>query len=192
MSSQDLSSRGRSPLSLILLFGATLGAYWPIRLHALYAELARSTPRPTRLTPRAAVLLAVTPLVNLVALAYFAIDLPRATRRVTGRDTEVLSILLLLPAAGGVAAALLCARALKLNPQSAEVHVAAGQGFSMEQRYAEAAAEFERAIESQPTLFDAYYYYARACFKSGALKNRCSCSSKRKVSDRRTTILLTW
>ena len=62
------------------------------------------------------------------------------------------------------------ARALKLNPQSAEVHVAAGQGFSMEQRYAEAAAEFERAIELEPTLFDAYYYYARACFKSGALE----------------------
>lgn len=114
MSSQDLSSRGRSPLSLILLFGATLGAYWPIRLHALYAELARSTPRPTRLTPRAAVLLAVTPLVNLVALAYFAIDLPRATRRITGRDTEVLSILLLLPAAGGVAAALLLGLSLPL------------------------------------------------------------------------------
>ena len=57
------------------------------------------------------------------------------------------------------------ARALKLNPQSAEVHVAAGLGSSMEQRYAEAAAEFERAIELEPTLFDAYYYYARACFK---------------------------
>jgi adenylate cyclase len=62
------------------------------------------------------------------------------------------------------------ARALKLDPQSAEVHVAAGQGFSMEQRYAEAAAEFERAIELEPTLFDAHYYYARACFKSGDLE----------------------
>jgi adenylate cyclase len=61
-------------------------------------------------------------------------------------------------------------RALKLDPQSAEAHVAAGQGLSMEQRYADAAAEFEQAIELDPTLFDALYYYARSCFKSGDLE----------------------
>ena len=63
-----------------------------------------------------------------------------------------------------------CARALKLDPQSAEAHVAAGQGLSMEQRYDDAAAEFERAIELDPTFFDAHYYYARSCFKSGDLE----------------------
>ncbi len=57
--------------------------------------------------------------------------------------------------------------ALQLDPQLAEAHVAAGQVFSMEQRYAEAAMAFERAIELDPTFFDAYYYYARSCFKSG-------------------------
>jgi adenylate cyclase len=62
------------------------------------------------------------------------------------------------------------ARALNLDPKSAEAHVAAGQGLSMEQRYADAAAEFERAIELDPTLFDAHYYYARSCFKSGNLE----------------------
>ncbi len=62
------------------------------------------------------------------------------------------------------------ARALKLNPQSAEAHVAAAQGLSMEQRYTDAAAEFERAIELDPTLFDAHYYYARSCFKGGDLE----------------------
>ena len=62
------------------------------------------------------------------------------------------------------------ARALKLDPQSAEAHVAAGQGFSTERRYAKAATEFERAIELDPTLFDAYYYYARSCFKQGDLE----------------------
>ena len=62
------------------------------------------------------------------------------------------------------------ARALKLDPHLAEAHVAAGQGFSMEKRYADAAKEFERAIELEPTLFDAHYYYARACFKSGDLE----------------------
>jgi adenylate cyclase len=62
------------------------------------------------------------------------------------------------------------AHALKLDPESAEAHVAAGQGLSMEQRYADAAKEFERAIELDPTLFDAYYYYGRSCFKSGDLE----------------------
>jgi len=40
----------------------------------------------------------------------------------------------------------------------------------MEQRYGEAAMEFERAIELDPTLFDARYYYGRACFKGGELE----------------------
>jgi adenylate cyclase len=40
----------------------------------------------------------------------------------------------------------------------------------MEQRYDDATAEFERAIELDPTLFDAHYYYARSCFKSGELE----------------------
>src|SRR5436190_7039088 len=66
------------------------------------------------------------------------------------------------------------ARALKLDPQSAEAHVAAAQGLSMQQRYADAAAEFERAIELDPTLFDAHYYYARSCFKSGDLEKSLS------------------
>jgi adenylate cyclase len=61
-------------------------------------------------------------------------------------------------------------RALELDPELAEAHVAAGQGLSMEQRYADATAAFERAIELDPTLFDAYYYYARSCFKAGDLE----------------------
>src|SRR5437764_1311795 len=65
-------------------------------------------------------------------------------------------------------------RALRLDPQSAEAHVAAAQGLSMEQRYADAAAEFERALELDPTLFDAHYYYARSCFKSGDLEKSLS------------------
>ena len=62
-------------------------------------------------------------------------------------------------------------RALELAPELAEAHVAAGQGLSMDQRYAEAAVEFERAIELDPALFDGYYYYARSCFKAGDLEN---------------------
>ena len=74
------------------------------------------------------------------------------------------------------------ARALKLDPKSAEAHVAAGQGLSMEQRYADATAEFERAIELDPTLFDALYYYARSCFKSGDLeKSLCLFQQAQRV-----------
>src|SRR5262249_15959837 len=62
------------------------------------------------------------------------------------------------------------ARALNLDPKSAEAHVAAAQGLSMEQHYEDATAEFERAIQLDPTLFDAHYYYARSCFKSGHLE----------------------
>ena len=61
-------------------------------------------------------------------------------------------------------------RALKLDPNSAEAHVAVAQGLSMEQNYADAAEKFERAIELDPTLFDAHYYYGRSCFKSGDLE----------------------
>src|SRR5947199_8214578 len=43
-------------------------------------------------------------------------------------------------------------RALELDPELADAHVAAGQSFSMEQRYSEASAAFERAIELDPTL----------------------------------------
>src|SRR5881392_1263732 len=43
------------------------------------------------------------------------------------------------------------ARALKLDPHLAEAHVAAGQGFSMEKRYDDAARAFDRAIELDPT-----------------------------------------
>jgi len=70
------------------------------------------------------------------------------------------------------------ARALELDPELADAHVAAGQSFSMEQRYSEATAEFDGAIELDPTLFDAYYYYARSCFKAGNLKKALSLFEK--------------
>jgi DNA-binding beta-propeller fold protein YncE len=94
------------------MFALTLGAYWPIRLFLTYAQLGETPPRPTRLTPRGALVLVLLPLVNLLAPAYLAIDLPRALRRLRrpdaeGPDPEILSILLLLPAAGGIALAIL-------------------------------------------------------------------------------------
>ena len=57
--------------------------------------------------------------------------------------------------------------ALKLNPNSAEAHVSAGQALAIQRRFAEAAIAFERAIEEDPTLFEAYYLYGRVLFESG-------------------------
>ena len=60
--------------------------------------------------------------------------------------------------------------ALKLDPNLAEAHVAAGQALAIQRRFTEAATEFERAIELDPTLFDAYYLYGRVLFESGEVE----------------------
>ena len=57
--------------------------------------------------------------------------------------------------------------ALKLNPNSAEAHVSVGQALAIKRRYADAAIAFDRAIEEDPTLFEAYYLYGRVLFESG-------------------------
>jgi adenylate cyclase len=57
--------------------------------------------------------------------------------------------------------------ALKLDPNSAEAHVSAGQALAIQRRFSEAAVEFERAIKEDPTLFEAYYLYGRVLFESG-------------------------
>ena len=60
-------------------------------------------------------------------------------------------------------------RALDLAPDLAESHVARGCALSLSRRYEEAAREFEAAIRLNPHLFDAFYYYARTSFASGAI-----------------------
>jgi len=57
--------------------------------------------------------------------------------------------------------------ALKLNPNSAEAHVSAGQALAIQRRFPEAANAFERAIKEDPTVYEAYYFYGRALFESG-------------------------
>ena len=61
------------------------------------------------------------------------------------------------------------AHALKLDPNLAEAHVAIGQALAIQRRFEDAAAEFEKAIELDPTSFDAYYFYARSSFEAGDL-----------------------
>ncbi len=61
-------------------------------------------------------------------------------------------------------------KALKLDPELAEAHVARGLAFSLSQRFDEAVEEFETAIRLDPNLFEAYYFYARARFAEGNLE----------------------
>ncbi|MGB9476482.1 MAG: adenylate/guanylate cyclase domain-containing protein, partial [Candidatus Udaeobacter sp.] len=62
------------------------------------------------------------------------------------------------------------AHALELNPNLAEAHVAIGQALAIQRQFKDAAVEFEKAIELDPTSFDAYYFYARSSFEAGDLE----------------------
>jgi non-specific serine/threonine protein kinase len=58
-------------------------------------------------------------------------------------------------------------KALLLDPELAEAHVARGLAISLSKRYDEAEHAFENAIRLDPQLFEAYYFYARACHQQG-------------------------
>src|SRR6185503_11978673 len=91
---------GRGPVQIAVLFLLTLGAYWRVWLGHTYVALGRRAPRPTPFGPVPLVALELVPGVNLLWPAFLAVDLPRAIRRLgagTAPDTEVLSILVLLP-----------------------------------------------------------------------------------------------
>ena len=61
-------------------------------------------------------------------------------------------------------------KALQLDPNLAEAHVALGLGIALGKKYDEAQKEFEAAIRLDPKSFDAYYFYARSCFQQGRLE----------------------
>ena len=58
-------------------------------------------------------------------------------------------------------------KALELAPDLAEAHASRGLALSMGQEYEAAAREFETAIRLDPSLFEAYYFYARSCRAQG-------------------------
>lgn len=60
-------------------------------------------------------------------------------------------------------------KALELAPDWAESHVSAGIARCMVQDYAEASAEFDKAIELNPENYDAWYFYARSKVHEGDL-----------------------
>ncbi len=61
------------------------------------------------------------------------------------------------------------ARALELAPDLAEAHVSAGLAALVCTDYESAEIEFKKALELNPKLFEAFYYYGRTQFHNGNL-----------------------
>jgi serine/threonine protein kinase/tetratricopeptide (TPR) repeat protein len=59
------------------------------------------------------------------------------------------------------------AKALELEPDLAEAHVARGLAVSLSKRFEEAEQEFETAMKLDPKLFEAAYWYGRALEGAG-------------------------
>jgi TolB-like protein/Flp pilus assembly protein TadD len=60
-------------------------------------------------------------------------------------------------------------KAMELDPELAEAHVARGMAVSLKKNYDEAHAAFRRAIELDPKLFEARYFEARTYLAQGKL-----------------------
>ena len=61
-------------------------------------------------------------------------------------------------------------KAVKLGEGFADTHAARGLALSLDQQYEEAGGEFETALQLNPRLFEAYYFYARVCREQGRLE----------------------
>jgi adenylate cyclase len=61
-------------------------------------------------------------------------------------------------------------RAVELAPDSAEAHASRGQALALRGLAAEAEREFQTAIQLDPMLFEAHYFYARTAFAQGELE----------------------
>lgn len=59
------------------------------------------------------------------------------------------------------------AKALELDPESGEAHASAGLAHLVREEFVDAERELSKAIELKPTLFEAYYYFARTRFHQG-------------------------
>ena len=60
-------------------------------------------------------------------------------------------------------------KAVEINPGVAQVHASRGIFLAFKGRYSEAERAFETALQLNPKLYEAHYYYARACFSQGKL-----------------------
>jgi adenylate cyclase len=61
-------------------------------------------------------------------------------------------------------------RALETDPDSAEAHASRAVALFLKNEHTESEKEFETAIRLDPTLFEAYYFYARSSFVQGELE----------------------
>lgn len=61
------------------------------------------------------------------------------------------------------------ARAVELDPELAEAHASCGLAHLVSEKFDAAEREFEIALELNPHLFEAYYYFARTRFHQGRL-----------------------
>ncbi|HET7840224.1 MAG TPA: tetratricopeptide repeat protein, partial [Terriglobia bacterium] len=61
-------------------------------------------------------------------------------------------------------------KALELDPELAEAHVARGVAHSLRKQLEEASKEFQTAIKINPELFEAYYFFARTLFSHGKME----------------------
>jgi len=61
-------------------------------------------------------------------------------------------------------------KALTLGPQLANVHASRGFALVLQDRYDEAASEFEAALKINSKHYHALYYYARAAFAHGEIE----------------------
>jgi adenylate cyclase len=86
------------------------------------------------------------------------------------------------------------AKALDLEGGLAEAHASRGLALSLRERYPEAVAEFDQAIAFDPNLFEAHYFYARACFAQGKLEDAARLfqrAAELKPDDYQTLLVLT-
>ena len=60
-------------------------------------------------------------------------------------------------------------KAVEIDPGLAQVHASRGIFLALRGRYSEAEREFEVALHLNRKLYEANYYYARACFSQGKL-----------------------
>jgi adenylate cyclase len=60
-------------------------------------------------------------------------------------------------------------KAVEIAPALSQAHASMGVVLALRGRYSEAEREFETALRLNPKLYEAYYYYARACFSQGKL-----------------------
>src|SRR5438876_5220826 len=65
-------------------------------------------------------------------------------------------------------------KALELDPASAEAHTSRGVALTLRRDYPGARREFDLALSLNPMLYEAHYFYGRACFIEGKLEEAVS------------------